>query len=167
MKPKVGLILGRFQPFHKGHLYLIKKALKQADKVVIAVGSSNKYDHDNPLTYRTRLKILKKVIAEEGLEEKIITIIPLADNPNDDLWLKQLLKKTGGFNIVFGNNAWPNGILKKAGFQILEVPYLNRPIYQGVYIRKLVKEEGSWQRRVPPYLITIIQRQLMKKMPKN
>jgi len=34
------LIIGRFQPFHLGHLLLIKEAAKEADIIVIGIGSS-------------------------------------------------------------------------------------------------------------------------------
>ncbi|HDH28034.1 MAG TPA: nicotinamide-nucleotide adenylyltransferase, partial [Euryarchaeota archaeon] len=34
------LLIGRFQPFHKGHLAVIKKILSEADELIIVVGSS-------------------------------------------------------------------------------------------------------------------------------
>lgn len=39
---KYGVFLARFQPLHNGHLYMIEKALKECDKVLIVMGSSNK-----------------------------------------------------------------------------------------------------------------------------
>ena len=33
-KYKTGLVLGRFQTFHKGHEYIINKALEICDKVI-------------------------------------------------------------------------------------------------------------------------------------
>ncbi len=159
-RPTVGLILGRFQPFHKGHLYLMKEALKSVDKIVIAIGSSNKRDADNPLSYPVRLKMLKKVIAEEDLSEKVLNIVPLPDNPSNDAWLRRLLKNTGGFDIVFGNNAWPNDILKAAGHKVVPVLYLNRKIYQGSYIRRLLKKGGNWQKRVSTYLVDFIKEKM-------
>jgi len=44
-----GLIIGRFQPFHKGHLHAIEHALKEVDELIIAVGSSQYVNtEDNP-----------------------------------------------------------------------------------------------------------------------
>jgi len=45
-----GLFVGRFQPFHKGHLKAMKDILEKVDELVIVVGSSQ-YSHtmDNPL----------------------------------------------------------------------------------------------------------------------
>ncbi|MFZ0697114.1 MAG: adenylyltransferase/cytidyltransferase family protein, partial [Nitrososphaeraceae archaeon] len=37
-----GLFIGRFQPFHLGHLATIKFALKTVEQLVITVGSADK-----------------------------------------------------------------------------------------------------------------------------
>ncbi|MEM2947357.1 MAG: adenylyltransferase/cytidyltransferase family protein, partial [Candidatus Bathyarchaeia archaeon] len=37
---KRGLFVGRFQPFHKGHLSVIEDILKEVDELVIVVGSA-------------------------------------------------------------------------------------------------------------------------------
>lgn len=39
---KKGLILGRFQTLHKGHEYIIDKALDLCEEVLILIGSSDK-----------------------------------------------------------------------------------------------------------------------------
>ena len=69
-----------------------KKALKEADKIIVAIGSSNISDENNPLSYKTRIKMLKKVIVREKLVNKVIKIIPSPDDPSDDIWLAKLLK---------------------------------------------------------------------------
>lgn len=163
---RIGLVVGRFQPFHKGHLYLFKKAIKVSYKIIIAVGSSNIKDGDNPLSYSKRVKMLRKVIANEGWEERILKIVPSPDDPSDDIWLKLLLKNTGKFDVGIGNNDWTNGILKKAGYKVLEVPYLKRIEYQGVIIRKLFEEGKSWEEKVPAYLIEFLEKEFSKKYPK-
>ena len=50
---KTALIVGRFQPFHKGHLFLIKKALEKANKIIIGIGSANIIDENNPIDFET------------------------------------------------------------------------------------------------------------------
>lgn len=160
MKVKIGLVIGRFQPFHKGHLYLIKKALELTDNIVIAVGSSNVSDENNPLTYQTRVKMLEKVIEKEDLKNKVLKIIPSPDDPSDDVWLDILLKNAGKFEIALGNNDWTNGILEKAGYKVLEIPYLKRSSYQGTVIRKLIKSNNKWENLVPVYLVGEISEKL-------
>ncbi len=40
-----GLLIGRFQPFHLGHLEALQFALSKVDKLWIGLGSSNKSIH--------------------------------------------------------------------------------------------------------------------------
>lgn len=159
---KVGLIVGRFQPFHKGHLYLLRKVLKSSDRIIIAIGSSNVSDENNPLSYSTRVRMLKNVISQEGIVDKVIKIIPSADDISDDVWLEKLLKNAGKFDIAFGNNDWTNEILEKAGYKVANIRFLNRKIYQGVIIRRLFKIGKDWEERVPSYLASFIRKELSK-----
>ena len=54
-KYKVGLYIGRFQPFHMGHLSIVKRALKECDTLVIAIGSSQENrTKKNPFTFEER-----------------------------------------------------------------------------------------------------------------
>ena len=60
-KYKTGLVLGRFQTFHKGHEYIINKALEICSKVLVFIGSSDKYGtQENPFSYELRKKLIKK-----------------------------------------------------------------------------------------------------------
>lgn len=153
---KIALIVGRFQPFHKGHLFLINEALKRADKIIVAIGSSNITDVNNPIDYETRRKVIKAVFYKEKISDKLLKIVPLDDFFDDKKWLENLKKQVGEFDIALGNNAWTNNILEKAGYRVLRVDYYKRPLYEGWRIRKLIKEGKEWQNRVPKYLINFI-----------
>ena len=156
MKNKIALIVGRFQPFHKGHLFLIKKALEKADKIIVGIGSSNITDVNNPIDFETRKKVIKSVFYKEGIEENLGKIVPLDDFFDDQKWLLNLKKQVGKFDLALGNNSWTNNILKKSGYKVLEVDYYKRPLYEGWRIRKLIKEGKKWENRVPTYLIKAI-----------
>ena len=160
-KASLGLVVGRFQPFHLGHLHLLREALKHANKLIIAVGSSNVTDNNNPISYIDRVKMLEKVIEEEGLDGKIEKIVPSPDDPNDEIWLQKLLENAGKFDLVVGNNDWTNDILEKSGFRVIKVPYFKRELYQGYLVRKLFREGGNWQVRVPKYLLKFVEDKLI------
>lgn len=151
-KHKIALLIGRFQPFHLGHLYLIKKALKNSDTLVIGIGSANIIDDNNPLDYETRLKIIKAVVYKENLTDKILKIVPLDDFYDDKIWLENVKKRVGEFNLVVGNNDWVNLIMEKASYKVLREPYFKRYLYEGWRIRELIKQKKRWLDRVPDYL---------------
>lgn len=132
---KTGFVLGRFQPFHRGHRYLVERALEQCGSVIIGVGSANVQDEKNPFTFEERKKQIVEALKKQNYFSRITSIISLDDNPNDGIWLSQLLKKIGKIEVVFGNNEWPNGIFESAGFKVVRVPLYKRNIYEGTKIR--------------------------------
>lgn len=162
MKYKIALIIGRFQPFHLGHLYLLKKTLKIAEKVVVGIGSASLYDENNPLDYETREKIIKAVFYKEKIEDRLLKIVPLEDFFNDKKWLDNVKIKTGKFNVVVSNNDWTNNIFEKANFQVKRFPYYKRKLYEGWRIRKLIRQGKKWKTRIPDYLIAFLKKELLR-----
>ena len=68
------LILGRFQPLHIGHQYLINTALSISDSVLILIGSSQEEStNKNPFSYSLRKEMLQRVYGDR------IKIAPLKD----------------------------------------------------------------------------------------
>ncbi|MDO8609588.1 MAG: pantetheine-phosphate adenylyltransferase [bacterium] len=151
-----GLLIGRFQPFHNGHLYLIKHALQKVDKLILAIGSANIVDDNNPFTTEQRLEMLQMVIKNEGIEDKITKIILLDDYFDNDKWYKNTIKKSGEIEVVIGNNDWTNSIFKERGYEIMEVDLYRRYIYEGYKIRTLMKNIKPWSNLVPVYLAEFI-----------
>ncbi len=158
---KTALVVGRFQPFHLGHRYLLEYALQGAQELIIAIGSSNKHNQDNPLTYEHRREMLLQVMTHEGWQGKVQKIIPLPDYPDDQEWVRQLQLQAGHFDYVVGNNEWTNQVLKEAGYAAQTLPDLDRENYQGTSIREAMKSGAPWQAHVPDYLVPQIS-QLIK-----
>lgn len=150
---EIGLLIGRFQPFHNGHLYLIKESLKKVDLLIIGIGSSNLNDEGNPFDFGTRKKMVETVFEKEGLSDRLLKIVPIPDVPDDDEWLQITLKAVGKSDIVIGNNEWTNGIFEKAGIPVLRIAYHKRHLYEGSKIRQLLQSRERWEDRVPYYLV--------------
>ncbi|UTC29649.1 bifunctional NMN adenylyltransferase/nudix hydrolase [Bajunvirus bajun] len=96
----MAVLIGRFQPFHNGHLAVIEKALERADKVLILVGSANlARDTRNPFTYEERRGMIRDALDgaaffRDGFDTTAgqrITIAPLPDSPYDlQEWIEQV-----------------------------------------------------------------------------
>lgn len=164
---KKGLLIGRFQPFHKGHLYLLRHVQKKIEKIVIGIGSANVFDEDNPFTYEDRKRMIEKVIKEEKLDSFVEKIIPLIDIYDDELWFKNSLKNSGDIDVVIGNNEWPNRIFETRGYKIWRVGFFKRYLYEGEKIRELIRQKKQWFDRVPENIVTSIQSilKIRKKIP--
>lgn len=71
---ELGIIIGRFQTFHKGHEAMIKYGTQICEKVCVLVGSAQESGTlKNPFTYKMRESVLRKVFDNE------IEIFPLED----------------------------------------------------------------------------------------
>ncbi len=91
------VFIGRFQPFHNGHLAVIEQALAQSRFVVVLCGSAHlPRTIRNPWTFREREAMIKGAIAPS--EHERLLIAPLMDVPyNDELWIKGVQETVTGF----------------------------------------------------------------------
>lgn len=80
---KVGVILSRCQPLHKGHLEMINKALAENDKVLFIIGSADKSGTEiNPFSISYRVNMFR--IALDFVDDKSrISYMTLKDWSSD------------------------------------------------------------------------------------
>ncbi len=154
----VGLVIGRFQPFHYGHIYLFKQAVAACEAITIGIGSSNKRNKENPFTYTQRKRMLEVFLEKEKMKASVIKIFPLPDTTDDAAWLQHVLEKAGKFYVVIGDNEWVNAIFEKAGYKVIRIGHYKRDLYEGEKIRGLIKDKKKWQDRVPAYIIDLIEK---------
>ena len=76
MKQKIGLFIGRFQPFHFGHIDALHQARKYGiTEFFIGIGSSNKeHTAENPFTYDERKTMITKLLNSLHIKFKIYSI---------------------------------------------------------------------------------------------
>ncbi|MEY8765092.1 MULTISPECIES: bifunctional nicotinamide-nucleotide adenylyltransferase/Nudix hydroxylase [Francisella] len=76
----ISVFIGRFQPFHRGHLYNILVALENSKKVIINVGSSfNAPNIKNPFSFEFRRQMIIEDLKVAGVDLSLVEIEPLAD----------------------------------------------------------------------------------------
>jgi len=79
---KTAIIIGRFQPFHAGHRYMVDFALTKADRVLLVLGDSGcARDIRNPWTIEERMSLIRSECADLG--DKLVLDFVL-DEPYDD-----------------------------------------------------------------------------------
>jgi bifunctional NMN adenylyltransferase/nudix hydrolase len=89
----VAVLIGRFQPFHRGHLHLLETALDRADHVLILLGSHRcAPDTRNPWSSEEREEMIRASLPE-SLQERV-EFLPLRDHLySDNLWLAEVQQK--------------------------------------------------------------------------
>jgi bifunctional NMN adenylyltransferase/nudix hydrolase len=92
MKYNYLIYIGRFQPFHNGHKYIIEEGLKISNNIIVFCGSSNQTRTlQNPFTYTERRRFILNSFSELYMNK--IQIAPLDDCENDIEWIKKVEKK--------------------------------------------------------------------------
>jgi len=88
---KVAVFIGRFQPFHNGHLNIIQKAISEFDQLIILVGSANRrISIKNPFSAEVRTTLIEEVLAETNPGAPVM-IAPINDYLyNDTKWETQV-----------------------------------------------------------------------------
>ena len=74
------IFIGRFQPFHNGHLFAVKEIINNNNLITIAIGSSQlSHQNRNPFTFEERMKMIQKTLENEKIPNSKFSIIPLPD----------------------------------------------------------------------------------------
>lgn len=92
---KLSVYIGRFQPFHNGHVHILEQAILSSDKVLVLVGSSHiARNIKNPFTFSERFDMISNWAVKKYLEVSKWPIVkPLRDHPyNNSKWLQSVQK---------------------------------------------------------------------------
>ncbi|TBR10463.1 MAG: nicotinamide-nucleotide adenylyltransferase [Candidatus Nitrosotenuis sp.] len=144
----IGLLVGRFQPFHLGHLDAVKFALSRVDKLLIGVGSSNKFNEKrNPFTADERKQMIESSLDETTLEKIKIYYIP--DVNDHERWTYQIDEIVPKYDMVFSNDEFTHTLFGKRGITVVSVPLKQREILSGTDIRAKIRDDQDWSELVP------------------
>jgi len=149
-KLKCGLFVGRFQPFHLGHLSGIKASLERVDELIIVVGSAE-YSHSdkNPFTAGERIEMIRAALKEANLDSSRFMIIPIRDVHIHATWAAFVISQVPRFDIVFTNEPLTSRLFKERGYKVERIPFFDRTMYSATEIRKRILKGKNWESLVP------------------
>ncbi len=153
-----GLFIGRFQPFHKGHLATVKFALDRIDQLAIVVGSAQKsHEPRNPFTAGERIRMIKEAFdADEEADLRHILIIPVPDIDVHSLWTHQVDMLVPKYDVVFANDPFTLMLFNEQGIRAIEAPLQRRDELMATKIRKRILTGENWEDLVPKPISNII-----------
>ena len=156
---KKALFIGRFQPFHAGHLYAVRYILRNYGFLTIAIGSTQEdYTMQNPLAEYERTEMLEKVFRQIGLSKKQYKIISAPDIDTNSLWPDYIAKKAGKFDIVVTASPFTQLLFEDAGYTVDFHPLLLRRSYSGTEIRNRILRNKNWDMLVPASVFVYLQK---------
>jgi len=149
------LFVGRFQPFHKGHLQIIQSASKDYDEVIIGMGSSQ-YDNTlkDPFTSDERKLMIENSLEKTGVKNYRIVLLP--DIHNYPKWVPYVVSIISDFNVVLSNSSLTKRLFSEKGYLVKETPIYDRTRYSGKEIRRRIVNDEQWKDLVPEPVYKII-----------
>ncbi|MHA1589253.1 MAG: nicotinamide-nucleotide adenylyltransferase [Candidatus Njordarchaeales archaeon] len=153
-----GLFIGRFQPFHNGHLWAIKEILKREDEIIIGIGSAqDSYSLENPLTAGERIEIIREVLKSIGALDRGI-IVPIPDINENLAWPGRVIELTPRFDRVYSGNELVLMLFEKFGIKTIRLKHIDRDKYQGRIIRERILRGEPWEHLVPSSIIPLLKK---------
>lgn len=170
-KHEIGVIHGRFQMLHKGHMEYLLEAKKRCDYLIIGICNPEykltKFDaacphrseeSSNPLSYYERMEMIKGALLDEGVDRNEFDIVPFPINfpetifnyaPSDAVYFITIYDEWGERK---------KELLEKLGCSV-EVMWRRTDAERftsGTEVRKRIAMGEDWKKLVPQYVYNYI-----------
>jgi len=143
-----GLLIGRFQPFHLGHLDAVLFGLSRTDNLFVGIGSSNKsIERKNPFSAEDRTEMIISSIESSMIDRLKIFDIPDVDN--HEKWTFEIDQIVPKYDVVFTNDGFTKTLFEKRKIDVIPVELKDREKFSGTNIRDLITDDKNWQDLVP------------------
>lgn len=146
------LVVGRFQPFHKGHQALVDVALEEASTVVVAIGSSQtQASAENPFSFEERASMVQAVY---GDDVDIVAVPDIHDPPN---WVAHVRDLVGPFDVFYGNDRATLHLFEAAGVRSVDPGLVDRDRFEATTLRaRMASGDPSWEEDVPAPVASLL-----------
>ena len=138
------VVLGRFQPFHLGHEYMLESASKWRNEnnpnapLIIAIGSSNRPQNlRNPWTYEERSQMIETWTKSAQIENFQICSIPdIEDPPN---WVTHASQYHGQAGVLVTTDMGTAELYTASGWDVILLPLEQRERFEGWRVRETAR----------------------------
>ena len=146
-----GLLIGRFQPFHRGHQAVVRslRHARPEETLVLGIGSAQEsYTWKNPFTAGERYEMIERGLSSDRLSGW--TALPVPDIQRHALWVSYVESLLPAFERVYTNNPLTQMLFERAGYTVERPTLVDRAHLEGAHIRTLLAEGGDWPPLVAP-----------------
>lgn len=139
-------MIARWKPVHLGHARILRALAAYADEVVIGIGSSNKYDADNPFTPAETREMIELV--QPGL-----TVVEVPDLGHGPRWRAMVVELLGPLDLFVTANAYVRSLLLE-DYRVVHPVHLlsaaDRVAVNGTMVREAIRAGEPWEHLVEP-----------------
>lgn len=148
-------LIGRFKPLHKGGALMLETVCEQAEKVIIGLGSSNKYNLRNPFTVKETQEMINLYLHSRFNNYSFLEIPDFAQIPeyaDGQKWTEFVLEQYGKLDHFVSGNDYVTKLLKPH-YNIIHPATLIPPEQhlwiKGTAVRMEMARDGDWKSLVP------------------
>lgn len=143
------MLVGRFQPFHNGHLEAVRGVAREWDALIVGIGSAyESFTAENPFSAGERHEMISGALAEAGIGN--VTLLPIPDMHRNAIWVSHVASLAPRFEAFYTNNPLPASLFRAAGFDVRPLPFVERARFEGTRIRALMlRGDDEWEKSVP------------------
>ncbi|MBN1861164.1 MAG: nicotinamide-nucleotide adenylyltransferase [Candidatus Thermoplasmatota archaeon] len=151
------LFIGRFQPFHQGHLLLLQQLKTRYELIIIGIGSSQyRNTADNPFSAEERYQMITESLDAAGIKDYHLVFIPDIHDPPH--WVDHVCSLVPDFDVVIANNPLTKKLFSQKGYAVEGTAYFDRKRYSGKEIRRRIVYDEPWDDLVPDTIYRYIQK---------
>ena len=164
-----GMIHGRFQPFHNGHLEYLRGAAERSDEIWIGITNpdparvkpeasdpARHLPESNPFSYAERLLMVKGAATDLGLDPARVHVIPFPVN-EPELWPAYVPPDVTQYLRLF--SAWGGTKLERlraAGYEVVILDEGAEKEISGADVRKALRNGSDWRSLVPAGVAAVL-----------
>ncbi len=143
-----GLIIGRFQPLHKGHFSVFQKITEECDSIMVGIGSAQaKRESKNPLSGGERITMIKRTLDRYNMGPYEIYPIPdIECYPAWPYYVKTILPE---FDYLYAHSKNVLRLFEKTRTKIRKVEKFNKEEWSATKIRQRIRQGEEWKNLVP------------------
>ncbi|MFX1370429.1 MAG: nicotinamide-nucleotide adenylyltransferase [Promethearchaeota archaeon] len=158
-KGSVALFIGRFQPLHHGHIYVLNTILKSYKKVKIGIGSSQlSHTLNDPFSSEERKKFIDAALKKREISSNQYEIFFIPDIFNAKKWVDHVISIVGNFSSVYSNSDWVRELFLNKEIKIEKKIIIFKKKFNGNHIRKLIiNNDKKWRSLVPKEVVELIE----------
>jgi nicotinamide-nucleotide adenylyltransferase len=147
--------IGRFQPYHNGHQYVLERIAKTADEIIIGVGSAQlSHEPENPFSAGERILMITGSLKDIGIP---LYVIPIEDIKRNALWVAHVRSMAPPFDLIYSSNPLVMRLFAEEGVPVESPAMYARELHSGTEIRRRMLKGEAWEQLVPPFVVTVIQ----------
>ncbi len=163
----LGIIHGRFQPFHNEHLAYLRLAAARSDELIVGItnpehdvtpveptAATRHRPEDNPYTYWERLAMIEAVLAAEGLDGRVVPF-PISQPER----LRHYLPDSGTHYLRVFDEWGEEKVrrLQQAGYDVVVLDPGAEKILAANDVRVAMRDGGAWTELVPAVVAQMLE----------